>query len=182
MKDNNGWVILGLISITMGIVYLAYISFSTTKFKGIEKEGIVTLVEKRTMASGYAGIYTYECNGKQIEIMKGDPPMTAVIGEKYHVVYDSLDCENVRVLYANPTFTADERCRSTEGEVYQAISFFFEPFVKFKYSIKGKEFERFQHMDEGFKDKYPNIKNGAKFRVKYWINNPQRSIMYFDKE
>jgi hypothetical protein len=46
----------------------------------------------------------------------------------------------------------------------------------------GKKYDRIQYL--AFVDKvknHPQLVNDAKFLVEYWIENPQRAILYIDK-
>jgi hypothetical protein len=164
-----------------GIGYLAFRSFSTPEIKGEQKNTIITLVKINPIKNGFSGEYTFYCGSIKTEV-QGAVISKAVCGDKYKAKYDSLNCHNIEILFACPVFFNTERTNVTTGEIYEIAPFFLKPYVKFKYMIEGNVYDRFQRLEKGVKEKYPEIEKGAKFPIKYWIENPQRSIMYFEKE
>ena len=104
-------------------------------------------------------------------------------GEKYLFRYDKLHPENQECTYLiteHPVFLPEEMTAYTYGTL-EKISRSHESF-DFKYTILEKKYERVQNLAFGDPVKnHPQLVNGAEFLVEYWVQNPQRAILYMDK-
>lgn len=173
-------IIVLLVVLTGGIGYLAFRSFSSPSFKGTPVETIVTLVNRGSIKSaGFYGEYIFYCGDTTVQA-QGRFLYDAVTGDKYMASYDSLDCQNVKISYDRPVFSDLERTGSEVGEIYETSLFFEEPYIKFKYKIDGKTYERYQIVDKIILER-SDVKKTARFPIQYLLDNPKRSIMYFEK-
>lgn len=160
-----------------GIGYLAFRSFSTPSFKGTPQKTVVVLKKVIPIKNGFTNEYEFMCGEKISEVSKS-ARLTQVIGDKYEALYDSLNCDNIKILYEIPLFLKHEETRESMAKIIEIG----RAGVLFQYKVEGRVFERMQYQEKGFRDKHPHIEEGAKFPIKHWIKNPQRSIMYFEKE
>ncbi len=172
------FLLLIMVLSVIGFGYAVYYSFfSTPDFNAVGKNTVVTLVKIIPDKNGVKGDYTFNCNGEIRTVGGGGVIWGAICGDKYEALYDSSNCRHVKILFYRPVFSDTEIVGVTTGEIYQVgPPFIFKPFVKFKYSVGERMYERFQNLE-----KYPEVKKGAKFPVKYWVENPKRSIIYIEK-
>jgi hypothetical protein len=106
----------------------------------------------------------------------------APYGEKYLMIYDSLYPENqkyVHLITDCPVFLLGEVTNYTVGKILGDM-YIRKDFVtyEFEYTILGKTYQRIQFLDG--RD-HPELTNGSEFMVEYWVENPQRAILYTDK-
>lgn len=153
--------------------------FPQREFKGKKIRTVATLNGTRWV-NNRLGEYSYYVGNHTIK-HNGDFTNTQVIGDKYNAYYDSEDSSTIEILYSQPVFLDEEVILSTEAEIVYAHPWHTPNTVKFRYNVNGEEYIRFQDTEENFKNKYPNVKEGQKYLIKYWMKNPQRSIMYFDQ-
>lgn len=170
-------ILIIVVIILGGLGYLAFRSFSTKEFKGERKKTIVTIIKVIPYRSGFTNVFRYQCKDNFNEVLLPSR-LTQVIGGKYEGYYDSLDNKNVVILYEKPVFVGGEKTKGVLGTIIEIGS----AGVLFNYQVKGIEYESMQYMEKGYRSKYSKIKEGVEFSIKYWVKNPQRSIMYFDKE
>jgi hypothetical protein len=173
-------IVLSTVLLLMGWIWSVY--NKKTKIMN-PMNGVVTLVEISPMKSGFSATYEYLC-GNQVMYCNGATPMYFVIGDKYWAYIDSLDCSSIKIDYARPLFTTDELTQEVIGEIFNVtnVPLLGWEYVKFKYkTIDGTEFKRLQSVNKEYLDKNKNSIKKSKFKVKYWIKNPQRSVIYLDK-
>jgi hypothetical protein len=117
----------------------------------------------------------FEVNGELIygEIAK-DSKM--VIGEKFIVIYEKNNPTIFQIDEYSPIFVEDESVNSIVGEVTDLVTFG-KNSVTFQYVVEGMEYTKFQLYNESIF----NPKKGDKYKVNYWLENPQRAIIYLDK-
>jgi hypothetical protein len=171
-------LLLIIVLSVIGFGYAVYYSFfSTPDFNAVGKNTVVTLVNIMPDKNGVKGDYTFNCNG-DIRTAGGHVISRAICGDKYEALYDSSNCRHVKILFERPVFSDTEIVGVTTGEIYEVAPFFLDLYVKFKYSVGERMYERLQYLED---KKYPEVKKGAKFPVKYWVENPKRSIIYIEK-
>jgi hypothetical protein len=111
-----------------------------------------------------------------------------VIGEKYKVVFDSEEPQKNIVLVYDPVLDSLEGVGECEGNITRIYRFSWNKGeystnygMEFSYVVSGIEFKKAQSMPKGFKDNYPSIKEGGVCRVRYWTQNPERSIVLLNE-
>lgn len=173
MKNNTVSVVVVSLLILGGILFLALKSFKKKPFKGTPKDTVVTIAEFSAVKSGFATYYQFECNEKMVLLKGGGRIMHAVVGEKFRAIYDENNCKNVRIFYDQPLFLNDEDTNEAEG----VITGFSSGKVHFKYTVGDKTFKKLQFLEDNFRKENPQIQEGNKFRVQFWLQNPQRAIL-----
>ncbi|WP_421750705.1 hypothetical protein [Croceimicrobium sp.] len=174
LEDKKG-LIISFIGFLVG-GYLVYISFRTKPFKGAAVDSVFTISNFRSIRSGTSVYFRFNCNGKEVEEHGGSKDAFTIIGEKYHGVYDQQDCENFRIDYNRPLFLPKEKTNIVLGRILNVR----ESTIFYEIRVEGTKYEKLQFMEEGYREKYPEIDKGADFPVEYWLRNPQRSIMRFN--
>jgi hypothetical protein len=108
----------------------------------------------------------------------------APTGEKYLLKYDILD-SGVRyghshLIREHPVFLPGESTNYTYGTLIRVHPR--NEVFEFEYTILGRKYERVQVLGIGNPVKnHPQLVNGAELLVEYWVENPQRAIIYIDK-
>jgi hypothetical protein len=109
----------------------------------------------------------------------------APYGEKYLMIYDSLYPENqkyVHLITDCPVFLPGEVTNYTVGKILDQYIRKHLVTFELEYTVLGKTYQRIQFVEEiDPLINYPKLVNGAEFLVEYWVENPQRAILYTDK-
>ena len=164
---------------TISVFVIATFLSPKIEFKGRKIRTVATLDSTRWV-NNTLGEYIYYVGNHRIK-KDGNFINTQVIGDKYEAYYDSEDSTIIEIIYSQPIFLDKESTFLTEAEIISTPSWYAPNRLKFAYTVNGKEYIRFQYISEVFESKYPNIKEGQKYLIKYCMKNPQRSIMNFDK-
>ena len=117
---------------------------------------------------------------------------TPVIDEIFPIAYNPNNPDEFFAFSWNPVFLNKEITKSTTGIIsrapYQSKFFSKKPekysahSIEFTFWIDGSCYRKSQHLPPMFIRNSPGkIKKGDKFEVEYWIENPQRAIIYLDK-
>ena len=114
---------------------------------------------------------------------------TQVYGEKFLLYYDNDDTTEIDIHYDKPVFTKGET-KDTKFSTAKIVSKNFgiigkmtsqyTSFINFSYTVNGINYERIQYVPIDFEEKYPNLEIGQEYQIRYLVENPQRSIIYFD--
>jgi hypothetical protein len=126
--------------------------------------------------------YTYITKGGSKEQTKisRSPIKYEVFGDTYKFKYDSLDPDNrYKVFFEEPVFLLHDKTDKTVGTIVKLGS----RSCEFSYTPAGIHSKQYMKQQLFYKDtrkKYPNLKKGAKFEVRYDIHNVKRSIIYFE--
>lgn len=104
-------------------------------------------------------------------------------GDKFKMVnYITKDKEiNPDILYAKPIFLRNEKIDSITAEIVLPKSG--DVFFSFIYVVDGIKYTREQAIDfdlNEFKQKMKHRKKNT-FKAVYWVDNPQRAIIYLDR-
>ena len=131
--------------------------------------------------------YEYYVGNKKYQGLSVEYLSWAPNGEKYLLIYDSLypeDQKNVHLITDYPVFLPEEVTNYTVGKITDILITKRKHLVTFdyEYTLLGKTYQRIQFL-EGSNPliNYPQLSNGAEFLVEYWVENPQRAIIYIDK-
>jgi hypothetical protein len=96
-------------------------------------------------------------------------------GDRYILIFEKENPQKCEVLLERPVFLNGEEVRESEG-IIKKVSKIAKDFVRYEYIIEGKTYSRTQLLSKEFK---PIV--GQKYVVYYWVENPQRAIIYLDK-
>ena len=117
---------------------------------------------------------------------------TAVIGEVFPSTYNPKNPEEFFVVSWKPIFLEGEISMTAIGEVIREPSSlgisdneskeYSTHYLEFAFMRNGAMYRKFQHLPPMYIQKDSGtIVKGRKFEVEYWVENPQRAIIYLDK-
>ena len=102
------------------------------------------------------------------------------VGEKFIVEYEDKNPKANRVRLDKPVFLKNEKTSFTIGIVNNYNPNYFRE-ISFIYFVDGKKYEQSYEPIEDSEIKYPELKEGKKYKVKYWEDYPKRSIILLDE-
>ena len=98
-----------------------------------------------------------------------------VNGEKFKVIYDSINPDNYVLMLNKPLFLSGEKAAPAQGMIVKATTysceFVYGPHLLFKHQFLSKDMLQ----------KYPMLKPGSIFEVVYSPASPGRAIIYPDQ-
>lgn len=109
-----------------------------------------------------------------------------VIGDKYLIKYNPDNPKQIKEYTWNVGFLKTEKTVETVGIInsISSTNLIFERDkdmqIVFTYTVNGKEYQRSQDLQPDYKEKFPNLSKGQKYKVLYWVENPQRAVLYLD--
>jgi hypothetical protein len=147
-----------------------------------------TVAMKMSHESPYGGhgsydLYVYYIENKRYDY-QGANESWAPKGEKCLLKYDTLQPDGYyphsELLSEHPVFLPGESTHYTVGTLIKMHKR--QEVFEYVYTISGKKYDRVQDLkiDDPVKN-HPQLVNGAQFLVEYWVNNPERAILYIDK-
>jgi hypothetical protein len=183
---------ISLLFLTLCAILLLFASIIIYLFK--EKrttegktEVVATFIDTRLVNTVH-GIYKYFIKDKSMEYY-GSSFATQVYGEKFLLYYDNDDTTEIDIHYDKPVFTKRET-KDTKFSTAKIISKNFgiigrmtsqyTGFINFAYTLNGVDYERIQYVPIDFEERYPNVNINKEYQIRYWLENPQRAIIYFD--
>jgi hypothetical protein len=110
-----------------------------------------------------------------------------VIGDKYLIKYNPDNPKQIKEYTWNVGFLKTEKTVGTFGIIngISSTNLIFERDkdmqIVFTYTVNGKEYQRSQDLQPDYKEKFPNLLVGQRYKVLYWDKNPQRAVLYLDK-
>jgi hypothetical protein len=128
--------------------------------------------------------YVYKVNGKTYTAFAGRGFTGNCTGDVYEILINPGKFEDSYLLNDRPLFMEDEAIGETIGELQKDVKIstngkYKEAFPLFEYHINGKKYIRVQKIKVPI-DSSLVLQKGMKFRVRYWIQNPQRSILDYE--
>lgn len=159
--------------IILSISINVYQYYSSIPKKNIIK--VIGCVKGRTASvrGFHSAIVEFKHKGKTYNTETED---NYVIGEKFIVEFEKYNPTINKVRQDEPVFLEDESVGYSVGYV-ERLNFRFMKTITFIYYVNGIKYEQSYEPSEDLKTKYPLFKEGEKFIVKYWIDNPARSII-----
>jgi hypothetical protein len=140
--------------------------------------GTIVIPHYLSYGGGPHSVCEYAVDGVLYRTDGPYPSHYLVKGEKYRVEYDSLHPGFAEVIEEEPVFLPDEEVITCIGEIRS----FSKVSCIFAYLMTDTEtLAKQQSISKGALEKYPLLKVGAKFEVKFDPDNPQRAIIYLDK-
>lgn len=112
-----------------------------------------------------------DCYYSSIDMTNG-----MVIGEKFAVEYEATNPEKSIVHKSQPLFLDDEKTEKSIGYISD-VGLVGNGWVRFKYSVNNVPFWHFQN----FKKTNLQPQIGERYMIKYWLDDPRRSIIYLDQ-
>jgi hypothetical protein len=101
------------------------------------------------------------------------------VGEKFIIEYDEKNPKANTVRLDKPVFFKNEKTGFTIGIVDTYNPNYFRE-ISFIYFVNGKKYEQSYKPVENSEVKYPDLREGKKYKVKYWEDYPKRSIILLD--
>ncbi len=139
-------------------------------------------------------------NGKRYEGLGGYGLEGNTVGDIYQILVNPNNYEEIFLLEERPIFLKEEKIGETTGWIEENYK------LKFYKTYKG-EFPKFMDYNEGFNHvsikyyyrvnnkKYSRVQDfsmpvnksivfqkGMRFKVRYWLENPQRSIIDYEEK
>ncbi len=147
--------------------------------------GTIVGIEQGTKSSGKDAMIIYKYQDDSFtKRIRSSKYRANIKGEKYNVVFDSLNPSNSIVLIFQPIFNIDEETKITIGKITRIYQFNWSENkyisnygVEFQYNANGSSFTKDQSLPPQFKHQFPDLKEGDNFNVEYWLKNPERSII-----
>lgn len=102
------------------------------------------------------------------------------LGEKFIIEYEEKKPDVNKARLDKPVFLNNETTGLTTGIISSYNPIFFRK-ISFIYFVDGIKYEQSYKPIKDSEIKYPNLKEGKKYKVRYWEQNPQRSIILLDK-
>ncbi|HLP19835.1 MAG TPA: hypothetical protein VK174_06015 [Chitinophagales bacterium] len=176
-KAKNVLYFLGILLIGFSAIYcLSNISLwvDNRQIKKIEENLAITageIIKVGNMKGNYA-IAEYYVNNKRY-VREDEPPSRYIFpGERYEIIYDSLNPVDSRIDYAKPLFVENQQTFFVYGEV--------DKFTRsnnvcfFKYRVNNKQYQRCQKLPES---KF--VKEGSSYKIEYLVSNPNIAILIY---
>lgn len=155
-----------------GAIYTSFIK----KTKIIDPQKTIgTVIGFETYTKGINSVIEFYVNGKTFKV-EGSQINGEIIGEKYEVFYEKNEPSIAKANMMNPVFESNENKNKTKALITMVFKLG-TPNVRFEYSINGVKYERWQECDL---DKYKDVESGQYYEIEYWVENPQRAIIYLN--
>lgn len=135
---------------------------------------------------GSVSMVYYWVDGKRYEVNSYFDANGKAIGDKYLIKYNPDNPKQIKEYIWYVSFLTTEKTEETVGMVEDIWSKNIEfgrvkrNGISFVYTVNGKKYERTQYLQPDYKEKYPNLSKGQKYKVLYWVENPQRAVLYLD--
>jgi hypothetical protein len=145
------------------------------------KETYATLY-RNGVGRGAEHMIYYWVDGKMYETDGSFDAYGYVLGDKYLIKYNPSNPEQIKEYTWVLVFTESEKTIECIGEIKKV--FWFGPgrhAITFQYTVEGKTYERTQDLPPDYKEQYPDLKKGQKYKVVCWDKNPQRSVLCFSE-
>ena len=176
-KNKKYWVIFSIIAICFLIISFIY----TMRLMEIDNSNYtIGEIERFDFhVNGTEAYITYEVDEQQYHHWCSKSRYKInVIGEKFMIAYDSKDPSKSNIERHRPIFLQNEKTEYIEGKV---VEFYFNQ-IRFTYEVNGQTYKKSQHFLKQDFNKYKSlISIGDVCLIRYWIENPKRSIIYLDK-
>lgn len=107
------------------------------------------------------------------------------IGDVYEILVNPKDYEQIYLLNDRPLFLKGEAVGETVGKLLENAKIstddnYKEAFPFFVYYVNGKKYKRVQKIEVPL-DSSLVLQKDMQFRVRYWLENPQRSILDYNE-
>ena len=150
------------------------------------KETYATLY-KYGYGRGAVNMVYYRVDGKRYEVNSYFDANGKAIGDKYLIKYNPDNPEQIKEYTWNVGFLTTEKTEEAVGVIENIDSKHIDfgrskvSWISFNYTVNRKTYQRTQDLQPDYKEKYPNLLAGQKYKVLYWDKNPQRAVLYLDK-
>ena len=196
-------VVFAWVLITACMNFIKYIDPAREKYKFDSTWKITTgiFVKHSTEPKGGPALFNYDAGSEYITNQGSYHDFDvggAVLGEKYELRYNPKNVEVYVSIPWRPVFTPDEETGIAIGAISKIndTRSQFNPFpmfvpvanrdslprfeVAYKYTVLNILYERYQVLSPANNSLNEQLQVGQKFKVRYWIDHPQRSIIYID--
>lgn len=190
-----------MITACMNIVVCIDPSREKYKFDSTWKITTGIFVKHSTEPKGGPALFSYDAGSEYITNKGSYDDFDvggSVLGEKYELRYNPKDVEVYVSIPWRPLFTPDEETGIAIGTISKIKDTRnkFNPFpifvpvnnrdslpsfkVAYKYTVLNKVYDRYQVLSPANDSLNEKLQVGQKFKVRYWVDHPQRSIIYID--
>lgn len=168
-------ILLGVVGlIAWAVVY----SFSDPEIENQIETHAVIREFKSKQGSGRVSVFEYSVNEKTYDFW-GYYNNSFVIGDKFKLKYEKDNPKKSIVILEKPIFLENEITDTIKGKIVD-IQYFNKSSIDFEYEVDGLIYSRTQVLSEDFENLYPDLEIGKYCKVRFLIDNPQRSIIYLD--
>jgi hypothetical protein len=182
-----------LLFIFGGLIFIIYAIYASNKTDSVNiNNPEYTICELVPEKEGYTIVmfdakFEYYVSDKKYNIEK--TPLKYkynVIGEKFVLRYDKDNPEEAEIVSYKPLFLKEEKTNYVKGNILRLYNKFnligsSKYAIDCEYIINGTTFIKSQDLPPNYKDIYPQLKEGDKYIVEYWLQNPKRAIIHLDK-
>ena len=107
------------------------------------------------------------------------------VGDVYEILVNPDDFEEIYLLDHRPLFLKGEVVEETIGSLLNTANITIEgkhkeAFIRFAYTVNGRKYRRVQMVKVPI-DSPLTLQKGMQFRVRYWLEDPQRSILDYNE-
>jgi|GEM_PF-1647733 len=176
-------------TIIYGILITILFSCASTDNENTEiahwKETYATLY-KYGHGRGAVNMVFYIVDGKRYEVSGYFDVYGKVIGDKYLIKYNPNNPKQIYEYVWYVSFLTTEKTEVAIGQIDDIWSKHIEfgrlrrDGITFSYTVNERIYERTQYLQPDYKERYPNLSNGQKYKIHYWEKNPQRAVLYLD--
>lgn len=164
-----GPTLLMLAAIFASLIWLCLSQSTPVNFKNPQKTvGIVVKFFDGTR--GVDAYVKYYVDGEKYVVLSSKTEGMA-IGDKYELKYEKSNPEKWDIVNERPVFLTNEKTGETNG-IISKVSTISQDFVRFEYTVHGKKYSRTQYFDKEL-----HLVVGKKYKIRYWVKNPQRAII-----
>jgi hypothetical protein len=132
---------------------------------------VCVVAEQGNMKGSYVRV-DYFVNEKRYRIREGTYFSSyeyIPVGEKYMLLYDSIDPQRSHILFEQPVFVVGEVTALVSGKVEQITD---RNVIEYSYTVDGNAFQRFQKLPDSV-----IAEEGRSYTVEYLAGYPLRSII-----
>lgn len=140
--------------------------------------GVLTKYDSGGANNGHYGVLKFKVNDSIF--FSNAVTYDYVLGDKFVIDYEKNNPEINKVREDKPVFLNNEITGITICEIKRYNTFFFNE-LWFFYWVNGVKYERDYDAPINSDELYPNLKKGNLYKVKYWKENPQRSIILLNE-
>lgn len=105
-------------------------------------------------------------------------------GEKYELKYNPNNPLEIEICYSCPIFLEDENTKIIVGEVKQVEwvgGKIYKHLFLYSYTIGGVKKVKEQGLPINFREIYPELEEGQRYYVEFWLDDPDRAVMHLNK-
>ncbi len=171
------------LSILFSLVYFIYIGIIKSKEPVIkDKESTIAILARKDIIGPKRRLYFEYHVDSHLYTISISKSYNEVIGDKFEIIYEKFSPEKAKILFYKPIFLDNENTLVVEGYISDFIKIGRCHQLEYTYTINGNLYKQWQVLLPDYNILYPVLKKGDKFKVKVWVNNPQRSVLLYNEK